>query len=92
MFDQIQPDNLQEIMEGIITRLQRGYNGLYGSLKINNERLIAADENEVCKTPQDQLKRASSEHFSYIGLSGTASDLAASSCSVTRAIREPKST
>ena len=88
MFDQIQPNNLQEIMEGIIKRLQRE---LDGARRQSQERQQKIDRmrvsiqsvktkclSEVGRIAQTLVSHASSkQNFSYIGCNDTASYLAA---------------
>ena len=81
LFDQIEPDNLQEITEGIIKRLQR--ESQERQQKINEMRVSIQSVktkclNEVGLIAQALVSHASSKQsFSYIGCTDTASYLAA---------------
>ena len=88
MFNEIQPCNLQEIMEGIIKRLQRELDGAQRESqerqqKINEMRVSIQSVktkclNEVGLIAQALVSHASSKQsFSYIGCTDTASYLAA---------------
>jgi len=88
MFDQVQADNLQEIMEGIIKRLQRELDearkqsqarqqkidGMRASIQSVKTKCLS----EVGKIAKDLVNHASAKQsYSYIGCTDTASYLAA---------------
>jgi len=88
MFDQIQPDNLQEIMEGIIKRLQRELDGARTQAQERQQKIDRMRSsiqlvkinclNEVGKIAKDLVSHASwKQNYSYIGCTDTASYLAA---------------
>ncbi|XP_020606667.1 BTB and MATH domain-containing protein 38-like [Orbicella faveolata] len=84
MLDQIQPDNLQEIMEGIIKRLQRELNGARTQLQERQKKIDNMSSymryclSHVEKIAKDLVGHASSKQsYSYIGCTDTASYLAA---------------
>ncbi|XP_068685970.1 BTB and MATH domain-containing protein 38-like [Montipora foliosa] len=87
-FDQIQPNNLQEILEGIIKRLQRELDGaqrqsqerqqkidrMRGSIQLVKTTCLS----EVGRIAEALVNHASSkQNYSYIGCNDTASYLAA---------------
>jgi len=88
MFDQVQTDNLQEIMEGIIKRLQRELDGVRKQSqerqqKIDGMRASIQSVKTKClsdvgKIAKDLVSHASAKRsYSYIGCTDTASYLAA---------------
>ena len=88
MFGQIQPDNLQEIMEGIIKRLQRELDGhrvqsQERQKKIDGMRASIQSVKVLClreiqNIAQHLVGHASSkQNYSYIGCTDTASYIAA---------------
>ena len=88
MFDQIQPNNLQEIMEGIINRLQRELDGALRQSqetqqKIDRMRGSIQSVKTNCLSAVGRIAGAlvyhasSKQNYSYIGCTDTASYLAA---------------
>ena len=88
MFDQIQPNNLQEIMEGIINRLQRELDGALRQSqetqqKIDRMRGSIQSVKTNCLSAVGRIAGAlvyhasSKQNYSYIGFTDTASYLAA---------------
>lgn len=88
MFDQIQPCNLQEIMEGIIKRLQRELDGARRQSrarqqKIHRMRVSIQSVKKRCLNELEEIAEALVDHaslkrsFSYTGCTDTASYLKA---------------
>ena len=81
LFDQIEPDNLQEITEGIIKRLQR--ESQERQQKINEMRVSIQSVKTRCLSELGRIAEAlvhhasSKQNYSYIGCTDTASYLAA---------------
>ena len=78
MFDQIQPDNLQEIMEGIIKRLQRELDEARGQSRGRQQKIDGMRasiqsvrtkcQSDVGKIAKDLVSHASAKQsYSYIG-------------------------
>lgn len=81
LFDQIEPDNLQEITEGIIKRLQRESQERQQEIKEMRESIQSVKTrclSEVGRIAEALVRHASSkQNYSYIGCTDTASYLAA---------------
>lgn len=81
LFDQIEPDNLQEITEGIIKRLQR--ESQERQRKINEMRVSIKSVKTRCLSELGRIAEAlvhnasSKQNYSYIGCTDTTSYLAA---------------
>ncbi|XP_068686695.1 BTB and MATH domain-containing protein 38-like [Montipora foliosa] len=87
-FDQIQPNNLQEIMEGIVKRLQRELDGArtqsqerqqkIDRMRVSIQSVKTKCLNEVGRIAETLVGHASSkQNYSYVGCNDTASYLAA---------------
>ena len=81
LFDQIEPDNLQEITEGIIKRLQR--ESQERQQKMNEMRVSIQSVKTRCLSELGRIAEAlvhhasSKQNYSYIGCTDTTSYLAA---------------
>ena len=95
MYEQVQPENLKEIKEGIITRLQRELEGAKGESQLM-QRTIDDMKKLNAGVKSDSLRQldyvtkvllnhaASKEQFSYIGCTDTDSYLRALKCDRSR--------
>ena len=73
LFDQIEPDNLQEITEGIIKRLQR--ESQERQQKMNEMRVSIQSVKTRCLSEVALVYHASSkQNYSYIGCTDTATE------------------
>ncbi|XP_068687033.1 BTB and MATH domain-containing protein 38-like [Montipora foliosa] len=88
MFDQIQPNNLQEIMEGIVKRLQRELDGArtqsqerqekIDRMRVSNQSVKTKCLSDVGRIAETLVGHASSkQNYSYVCCNDTASYLAA---------------